>query len=99
MANVLYAVAARFDQIGYVQGMSSIAAFLLCFCSEESAYTIFCDLIENILPDKFLVKGNYGMNLIGLLAETHFLKEYFIHIITKVKMPLISHCRDPYTQD
>jgi hypothetical protein len=45
MANVLYAVAARFDQVGYVQGMSSIAAFLLCFCSEETAYIIFCDLI------------------------------------------------------
>ena len=68
MANVLYAIAARFDQVGYVQGMSSIAAFLLCFCSEETAYIIFCDLIENILPDKFLVKGNYGMTLIGLLA-------------------------------
>lgn len=74
IANVLYAVAARFDQVGYVQGMSSISAFLLCFCSEESAYTIFCDLIENILPEKFLVKGNYGVNLIGLLAHTHFLK-------------------------
>ena len=98
MANVLYAVAARFDQVGYVQGMSSIAAFLLCFCSEETAYIIFCDLIQNILPDKFLVKGNYGMTLIGLLAETHFLKEYFVHIVTKVKMPLISNYRDPYTQ-
>lgn len=98
MANVLYAIAARFDQVGYVQGMSSIAAFLLSFCSEETAYIIFCDLIENILPDKFLVKGNYGMTLIGLLAETHFLKEYFVHIITKVKMPLISHYREPYTQ-
>lgn len=68
MANVLYAIAARFDQIGYVQGMSSVAAFLLCFCSEESAYIIFCDLIENIFPHKFLEKGNYGINLIGLLA-------------------------------
>mgnify|MGYP002078390740 FL=1 len=45
MANVLYAIASRFDQVGYVQGMSSVAAFLLCFCSEQSAYVIFCDLI------------------------------------------------------
>lgn len=31
IANVLYGVAARFDKIGYCQGMSGIAAFLLCF--------------------------------------------------------------------
>lgn len=45
IANVLYAIAARYDQIGYVQGMSSVAAYLLCFCNEKGAYTIFCDLI------------------------------------------------------
>jgi hypothetical protein len=40
------------------------------------------------------------MTLIGLLAETHFLKEYFVHIITKVKAGLISHERPQlYTQD
>jgi hypothetical protein len=31
--NVLYALAARFDKIGYCQGMSGVAAFLLCFSS------------------------------------------------------------------
>jgi hypothetical protein len=31
IANVLYAVAARFNKVGYCQGMSGIAAFLLCF--------------------------------------------------------------------
>ena len=34
MANVLYAVAARLDKIGYCQGMSGIAALLLCFATE-----------------------------------------------------------------
>ena len=73
--------------------MSAIAAYLLCFAKEETAYTIYCDLIENIFPKNFFVKGNYGVNLIGLLAETHFLKEYFIHILTVVKAGLISHDR------
>ena len=31
IANVLYAVAARYEKVGYCQGMSGIAAFLLCF--------------------------------------------------------------------
>lgn len=53
IANVLYAIAARYDKVGYCQGMSGIAAFLLCFAQEESAFVIFCDLIENIFPPKF----------------------------------------------
>jgi hypothetical protein len=31
--NVLYAIAARFDKIGYCQGMSGVAAYILCFAS------------------------------------------------------------------
>jgi hypothetical protein len=31
--NVLYGLAARYDKIGYCQGMSGVAAFLLCFSS------------------------------------------------------------------
>ena len=68
IANVLYALAARYDQIGYVQGMSSVAAYLLCFAREETAFAMYCDLIENIYPKNFFVKGNYGVTLIGLLA-------------------------------
>lgn len=33
IANVLYALSARYEKIGYVQGMSSVAAFMLCFCT------------------------------------------------------------------
>ena len=73
--------------------MSGIAAYLLCFCSEKVAFAIFCDLIESVYPKNFFVRNNYGVTLIGLLAETYFLKEYFIHYLTKVKGPLISHER------
>ena len=74
IANVLYAVAARFDKVGYCQGMSGIGAFLLCFAQEQTAYVIFCDLIQNIFPPMFLERNIYGVPLIGLLAEIHFLK-------------------------
>ena len=43
--NVLYALAARYDKVGYCQGMSGVAAFLLCFSSEKTAFTLFCDLL------------------------------------------------------
>lgn len=73
----MYGVAARFDKVGYCQGMSGIAAFLLCFASEESSYIIFCDLLENIFPPCFFERSSFGVALIGLLAEIYFLKEYY----------------------
>jgi hypothetical protein len=78
--------------------MSSIAAFLLCFSDEKTAYSIFCYLIEVFYPKNFFVKGNYGVTLLGLLAETHFLKEFFIHHLVDIKGPLIFHNRDPYDE-
>lgn len=90
IANVLYAVAARYDRVGYCQGMSGIAAFLLCFSKEEDAYIIFCDLIENIFPKMFFERNDFGVALIGLLAEIYFLKEYYIHYLTVVKGNLIA---------
>ena len=66
--NVLYALAARYDKIGYCQGMSGVAAFLLCFSSEKTAFTLFCDLLENVYPYDLFLKSDYGISLSGLLA-------------------------------
>ena len=66
--NVLYALAARYDRIGYCQGMSGVAAFLLCFSSEKTAYTLFCDLLENVYPNDFFMKDDYGITLSGLIT-------------------------------
>lgn len=82
MANVLSAVTGKHNELGYCQGMSNIAAFLLCFGTEVDAFLMFCDLIENILPENLYMKSAKGTNLIGLLAELAFLKEYFIVFMT-----------------
>lgn len=68
MANVLYAVTSRFPTMGYCQGMSSIAAFLLSFGSEEDTFDLFCDLIDKILPPGLYNHSHNGMSLIGLLS-------------------------------
>jgi hypothetical protein len=78
-------VTAKYDEFGYCQGMSSVAAFLLCFGTEVDAFLIFSDLLENILPPRLYAKSNRGTNLIGLLAELAFLKEYFILFMTETK--------------
>lgn len=85
MANVLSAVTGKHNELGYCQGMSNIAAFLLCFGTEVDAFLMFCDLLENILPENLYMKSARGTNLIGLLAELAFLKEYFIVFMIEVK--------------
>jgi hypothetical protein len=85
MSNVLCAITGKYSELGYCQGMSSIAAFLLCFGTEVSSFNMFCDLIENILPENLYMKSSRGTNLIGLLAELAFLKEYFILWMTEKK--------------
>lgn len=43
---------------------------------------MYCDLIEHILPEGLYLKSAKGTNLIGLLANLAFLKEYFIILLT-----------------
>jgi hypothetical protein len=99
IANVLYGVAARYDRVGYCQGMSGIAALLLCFAEEEASYYIFCDLIENIFPPMFLERNSFGVPLIGLLAEIHFLKEYYWMFVLKKKPLLMTEMEDWFTEE
>jgi hypothetical protein len=100
IANVLYGIAARFDKVGYCQGMSGISAFLLCFASEESSYIIFCDLLENIFPPMFFERSSSGVALIGLLAEIYFLKEYYEYYVKNNKKQLLLRERSQdYTQE
>jgi hypothetical protein len=98
IANVLYAVAARFERVGYCQGMSGIAAFLLCFASEEAAFAIFCDLLHHIFPLMFFERSNCGVALIGLLAEIHFLKEYYERVLIRGKRNLLLKEREEYSE-
>ncbi|ORY77806.1 rab-GTPase-TBC domain-domain-containing protein [Protomyces lactucae-debilis] len=40
--NILHALTLQFPESGYVQGMPSIAATLLCFYAEERAFAVMC---------------------------------------------------------
>ena len=46
--------------------MNNVVCFLLCFASEETAFNIFCYLLENIYPANFFMKTKFGTSLIGL---------------------------------
>lgn len=46
--------------------MNIVVCFLLCFSSVETAFNLYCYLIENVLPKNFLLKTSTGVQLIGL---------------------------------
>lgn len=76
MKNVLKAIIVRYPQMGYCQGMNYIITFLLCFSFEETAFWLFCHIIENILPPMFFQKSEKGTGLIGILAEKFVLSSF-----------------------
>ncbi|CAL1151657.1 unnamed protein product, partial [Cladocopium goreaui] len=52
LENVLLAFAAKNPKIGYCQSMSFVAATLLMYMEEESAFWTLCGLLEDILPEE-----------------------------------------------
>ena len=60
---------------------------------------IFCDLLEHIFPSMFFARSNFGVALIGLLAEIHFLKEFYEHYVKSVKRNLLLKEREAYSED
>ena len=57
--NVLFAFFIKNgDKYDYFSGMVFIISFFLCFMSEENAFFIFSELVENILPKYYFRKIN-----------------------------------------
>eukprot|EP00438_Fugacium_kawagutii_P028743 Skav229643 [mRNA] locus=scaffold649:315966:343554:- [translate_table: standard] len=64
LRRLLLAFAARNPALGYCQSMNFIAAALLRYCDEESAFWILCSLLEDILPE-----GYYTVNMVGIRVD------------------------------
>eukprot|EP00929_Paragymnodinium_shiwhaense_P068184 TRINITY_DN34266_c0_g1_i2.p1 TRINITY_DN34266_c0_g1~~TRINITY_DN34266_c0_g1_i2.p1 ORF type:complete len:343 (+),score=74.70 TRINITY_DN34266_c0_g1_i2:418-1446(+) len=75
LRRLLLAFAARNPDIGYCQGLNFVAATILLYCEEETAFWIFCSVIENILHSEY-----YTAQMAGLRADLKLLesliKEY-----------------------
>jgi len=83
LRNILTAYAAHFPEIGYCQGMSSLAAIILIHSrSEERAYDMFCRLMERV--------GFYDMFLPGFPKLWSCLSE--LEVLTRRFFPrLMTH--------
>ncbi|KAK6110199.1 Rab-GTPase-TBC domain family protein [Brugia pahangi] len=64
LRRVLKSIAYIYPDVGYCQGMGVIAASLLLFCPEETAFWIIASLIEDIFPPNY-----YSRSFLGLQAD------------------------------
>jgi hypothetical protein len=93
-ANILKALSARETLEFPVESMVPTASFLLCLANAQSAFAILCSTIEAVLPF-FLFDSE--MSGTWLAAEAYFMKEYLVHILTKVKWPMLKRFRSEFS--
>lgn len=72
--NVLRAHCMRNPSMGYTSGLTQVAAFLLCFLNEESAFWLLTHLVENVLPPHLYSKVEKDIMLYGYHAENFVIK-------------------------
>ncbi|CAK9108581.1 Mycosubtilin synthase subunit A [Includes: Glutamate-1-semialdehyde aminotransferase (GSA-AT) [Durusdinium trenchii] len=79
LRHVLLAFAAKNPILGYCQSMNFIAAALLRYCDEESAFWILCSLIEDILPDGYYTRSMIGIR-VDMLVLNSLVMKYLPHL-------------------
>ena len=86
---VLLAFAAKNPVLGYCQSMNFIAAALLRYCDEESAFWILCSLLEDILPD-----GYYTRNMVGIRVDMLVLNSLIMRYLPNLHKHFSEHSVD-----
>ena len=81
LRRVLQSLASLYPNIGYCQGMGTIAASLMLFVEEEDAFWLMCAIIEDILPASY-----YSHTLIGVQADMKVLRQ-----LVAIYLPEIEH--------
>lgn len=79
MRNILSAYVFRSPTIGYCQGMNFLTARLLTCLSEEEAFWVLIQMIEENLP------CDYFCNLIGVLIDQKVLEHLIEHYLPKLQ--------------
>lgn len=59
----------------FLKGMNFIAAFILCFVNQESAFWVLSNVISNILPLNFYGSIKQGIPLMGYQQEKFIISE------------------------
>lgn len=88
IVNVLKAIAAKYVNIGYVQGMNFVANFLLTLLDEEGAFRVYSYLIDLVLPEKLYQNNQNGDSLQGYFVEAaiiqKLMEKYLLQVADKL---------------
>jgi len=80
LKDVLFAFVSRYPNLGYTQGLNTIAGYLLlAIPSEEDAFWLLCNIVENFFPKDYFARMDA---LISPLADN-----LLLHGFVKATMP------------
>lgn len=87
LKNLLVAFIAKYEDLGYTQGLNMIAGhLLLAIPAEEDAFWMLCNIVDNFFPKDYFSRSTH---LTGPLADNMVLRGYI-----KEMMPKLSDCFD-----
>ena len=74
LKEVLVAFVGRYPDLGYTQGLNTIAGYLLLAIPEpEDAFWVLCNIVENFFPQNYFRRSD---NMTSPLADNILLREY-----------------------
>nr|POE72185.1 phenol hydroxylase [Quercus suber] len=74
LTDVLLAFVAKYEGLGYTQGLNSIAGYLLLAIPvEEDAFWVLCNMVENLFPAEYFSRDS---ELNGPIADNVVLRQY-----------------------
>lgn len=82
LKNLLVAFVAKYDDLGYTQGLNMIAGhLLLAIPAEEDAFWMLCNIVDNFFPADYFARAS---SLVGPLADNVVLRGYIREILPKL---------------
>ena len=83
LKEVLVAFVGKYPDLGYTQGLNTIAGYLLlAIPTEEDAFWVLCNIVENFFPENYFARVDA---MVSPLADNILLREY-----VKEMMPQLS---------
>lgn len=74
LKEVLVAFVGKYPHLGYTQGLNTIAGYLLlAIPSEEDAFGMLCNIVENFFPSDYFSRGDA---MVSPLADNTLLRQY-----------------------
>ena len=82
LKNVLIAFVGKYKDLGYTQGLNTIAGcLLLAIPSEEDAFWTLCNIVENSFPKNYFSRAD---NMILPLADSTLLEKYIQQLLPRL---------------